>query len=116
MSEKYVLEELRGVFENSKIGFIGQNIKYDCIILKRFGVSVSNIVLDTKISAHLINPMKYSYRLEELAIEYLDYKKINIESLIGYKGNQVSMSEVNLAKIKDYACEDADVVYQLYDK
>ena len=114
LSTEYVLKELKESFENSNIGFIGQNIKFDAMILKRFGLNVSNIAFDTMIASHLINPMKNSYRLDDLALEYLDYKKINIESLIGYKGNQIGMSEVSLDKIKNYACEDADVVFQLF--
>ena len=68
------------------------------------------------LAAHLINPIKARYSLDNLSLEYLNYKKIDIENLIGYKGNQVNMSEVKVDKVKDYACEDADVVFQLYEK
>ena len=104
------------IFENHDIGFVGQNIKYDCIILNRFGISVKNIFFDTMVAAHLINPIKNTYSINDLSIEYLNYRKINIESLIGDKANQINMSEVAVSKITDYACEDADIALQLYQR
>ena len=116
LNKDEVLSELKDILESSSISFIGQNIKYDCIILSRLGINVLNISFDTMIAAHLINPMKSAYKLDDLSIEYLNYQKIDIESLIGYKGNQISMSEVEVNKIRDYACEDADVALKLYFK
>ena len=116
LSLDYILKELSAIFENQNIGFIGQNIKYDCIILNRFGISVKNIFFDTMVAAHLINPIKNTYSINDLSIEYLNYKKINIESLIGDKTSQINMSEVAVNKIKDYACEDADIAFQLYHR
>ena len=116
LSLDYILKELSTIFENQNIGFIGQNIKYDCIILNRFGISVKNIFFDTMVAAHLINPIKNTYSINDLSIEYLNYKKINIESLIGDKTSQINMSEVAVNKIKDYACEDADIAFQLYQR
>ena len=116
LSLDYILKELSAIFENQNIGFIGQNIKYDCIILNRFGISVKNIFFDTMVAAHLINPIKNTYSINDLSIEYLNYKKINIESLIGDKTSQINMSEVAVNKIKDYACEDADIAFQLYQR
>ena len=116
LSLDYVIKELRMIFENHDIGFVGQNIKYDCIILNRFGISVKNIFFDTMVAAHLINPIKNTYSINDLSIEYLNYRKINIESLIGDKANQINMSEVAVSKITDYACEDADIALQLYQR
>ena len=111
-----VLSELKEIWENPSLYFVGQNIKYDSIILSRIGIDVENIAFDTMLAAHLINPIKSTYKLDDLSLEYLNYKKINIEALIGYKGNQINMSEVSVHDVKDYACEDADVAFQLYDK
>ena len=85
-----------------KIAFVGQNIKYDCIVLRQFGIDVRNI-FDTMIAAHLVSPIRNIYNINQLSIDYLDYQKISIESLIGHKSSQVKMSEVPLDLIKDYA-------------
>ena len=111
-----VLSDLKQIWQNPKVSFIGQNIKYDCIVLSKIGINVENIIFDTMLAAHLINPVKARYRLDDLCLEYLNYKKINIESVIGYKGNQIKMSDVSIYDVRDYACEDADTVIQLYYK
>jgi len=111
-----IMSELKAIWENPENAFIGQNIKYDCLVLSCIGIDVKNIVFDTMLAAHLINPIKTRYALDDLCLEYLNYQKIDIESVIGYRGSQVNMSEVEADKVKDYACEDADTVFQLYQK
>ena len=115
LTSDYVLSQLKVIFENKKIAFVGQNIKYDCIVLRQFGIDVRNIFFDTMIAAHLVSPIRNIYNINQLSIDYLDYQKISIESLIGHKSSQVKMSEVPLDLIKDYACEDADIALQLYE-
>ena len=85
-------------------------------MLSKVGIDVENVIFDTMLAAHLIDPTKARYRLDDLCLEYLKYKKIDIESVIGYKGNQINMSDVSIYDVKDYACEDADSVIQLYHK
>ena len=116
LNKKQVLSDLKEIWQNSNLSFIGQNVKYDCVVLSRLGISVKNIIFDTMLAAHLINPTKARYRLDDLCLEYLNYRKVSIESVMGYKGNQMNMSEVSVYDIKDYACEDADVVIHLYDQ
>ena len=115
LSLDYVLSRLRVIFESKKIAFVGQNIKYDCIILRQLGIAVKNIYFDTMIAAHLVNPIRNVYNINELSLDYLGYQKISIESLIGHKSSQIKMFEVPLERIKDYACEDADITFQLYE-
>jgi len=115
LSLDYVLSRLRVIFESKKIAFVGQNIKYDCIILRQLGIAVKNIYFDTMIAAHLVNPIRNVYNINELSLDYLGYQKISIESLIGHKSSQIKMFEVPLEHIKDYACEDADITFQLYE-
>ena len=116
LDKEIVISDLKIIWEDSKNSFIGQNIKYDCLVLSCLDIKVKNIVFDTMLAAHLINPARARYNLDDLCIEYLNYQKIDIESLIGYKGNQINMSEVDVEKVKDYACEDAETVFQLYQK
>ena len=110
-----ILNSLKIIFENKNISFCGQNIKYDSIVLKQHGVSIANIYFDTMIAESLLNPDKHSYKLDYLALDYLNYKMVPIENLIGSGLSQLSMSEVDLDKIKFYACEDTDVTFQLVD-
>lgn len=115
-SRKYaekILAEFKPVFENSGIKKIGQNIKYDMIILKWYGVEVKGELFDTMIAHYLLQP-ELRHNMDFLSVKYLNYSPVSIETLIGKKGkSQGSMRDVPLEKIKDYAAEDADVTYQL---
>ena len=107
------LSILKEFLENKDIRKIGQNIKYDALILYRHGVKVSNIFLDTMIAAHILNPAAKSYKLDALSIEFLNYNMVPIEDLIGKGKDQITMDLVPLDKISYYAAEDADIVFQL---
>ena len=108
-----VLSIMKEFLENKDIRKIGQNIKYDALILYRHGVKVSNIFLDTMIAAHILNPAATSYKLDALSIEFLNYNMVPIEDLIGKGKDQITMDLVPLDKISYYAAEDADIVFQL---
>ena len=108
-----VLSIMKEFLENKDIRKIGQNIKYDALILYRHGVKVSNIFLDTMIAAHILNPAAKSYKLDALSIEFLNYNMVPIEELIGKGKDQITMDLVPLDKISYYAAEDADIVFQL---
>ena len=106
---------LKPVLENEKIPKTGQNIKYDALIMKRFGIDLQGIEFDTMIAAHLINPNARSYKLDNLSLSHLNYKMVPIQDLIGSGRNQITMDQVELADITFYAAEDADVVIELTD-
>jgi len=106
---------LKPVLENEKIPKTGQNIKYDALIMKRFGIELQGIEFDTMIAAHLINPNARSYKLDNLSLSHLNYKMVPIQDLIGSGRNQITMDQVELADITFYAAEDADVVIELTD-
>ena len=113
---KVIFDKLYPIFE-SEIKIIGQNLKYDCLILKRFNVNINKIAFDTYIAESLISPERNSYKLDNLAIDYLNYKMQPIEDLIGeVKNEQILMSQVPIDKICFYACEDVDVVLKIYNK
>ncbi|MEE2632190.1 MAG: DNA polymerase, partial [Candidatus Neomarinimicrobiota bacterium] len=106
---------LKPVLENEKIPKTGQNIKYDALIMKRFGIDLQGIEFDTMIAAHLIDPNARSYKLDNLSLSHLNYKMVPIQDLIGSGRNQITMDQVALADITFYAAEDADVVIELTD-
>jgi len=107
------LSVMKEFLENNDIRKVGQNIKYDALILYRHGVKISNIFLDTMIAAHILNPAAKSYKLDALSIEFLNYNMVPIEDLIGKGKDQITMDLVPLDKISYYAAEDADIVFQL---
>ena len=108
-----VVDIFKPVLENDQIIKIGQNIKYDFLILKWYDVNVKGKVFDTMISHYLLEP-ELRHNLNYLSESYLDYSPVPIESLIGKKGkNQLSMRDVPQEKIKEYAGEDADLTLQL---
>jgi DNA polymerase-1 len=100
-------------FENESIEKIGQNLKYDLKILSNYAISVKGKLFDTMIAHYLINP-DMRHNMDILSETYLKYSPKSIEDLIGKKGkNQLSMRDVPLEDIKEYAVEDADVTLQL---
>lgn len=108
-----IVQEFRLIFEDDNIRKIGQNVKYDILMLKHYGVEVKGPVYDTMIAHYLIQP-ELRHNLDYLCETYLGYQKVETESLIGKKGkNQQSMRQAPVDKLKDYACEDADLTLQL---
>ena len=112
---KQELLEFLPVFHDESIEKVAQNIKYDLTILKRYGIEVKGPLFDTMIAHYLFQPdMKHGMDL--LAENYLNYKTIPIESLIGKKGkNQRSMRDLDPMEVLNYAAEDADITLQLKD-
>lgn len=108
-----ILDAFKDVFENKNIRKIGQNIKYDILVLKNYGIKVQGEIFDTMIAHYLLQP-DLRHNLNYLAEQYLGYSPVEIEELIGKKGaNQGSMRNVPIDKLKDYAAEDADLTFQL---
>ncbi len=107
------LEKLRPILEDEAVKKYGQNIKYDWIVLKRHGISLKGVDFDTMVAAYLVNPSARRFNLDALAMEYLKMEKIPIADLIGTGKNQITMDQVALSQTAEYACEDADAVFQL---
>ena len=110
---KEVLALARPILEDHKVKKTGQNIKFDALVMKKHGINVAGITFDTMLAAHLIKPEGKSYKMDNLSLEYLNYRMVPIEDLIGKGKNQISMSDVDLEKASFYAAEDADVALQL---
>ena len=108
-----LIETLRPFFEDESIQKIGQNLKYDIKVLSKYNISVQGKLFDTMLAHYLINP-DMRHNMEVLAETYLNYTPISIVELIGKKGkNQLSMRDVSIEKITEYAVEDADITLQL---
>ena len=108
-----MLEIFRSVFENPSTLKIGQNIKYDILILGNYGIQVEGPLFDTMIAHYLIQP-ELHHNMDYLAEIYLGYKTVHIEELIGEKGRgQKNMADLSPSAVYEYACEDADVTLQL---
>ncbi|MEM1320904.1 MAG: DNA polymerase I [Bacteroidota bacterium] len=108
-----VLAEFAELFGNEKIGKIGQNIKYDMLLLKWYDIEVKGTLYDTMLAHYLIEP-ELRHNMNYMAESYLKYEPISIETLIGKRGkNQLTMRQVPVEKVVDYASEDADITLQL---
>ncbi len=105
-----VLEALRPVLENTKIQKVGQNIKYDQIVLARHGVDMQGLAFDDMLASYLLNPSKRAHNLDQIAMDFLDHKTITYADVVGKgRGALKSFAQVPLDKAAPYACEDADI-------
>ena len=101
------------ILESHDIVKIGQNIKFDSNVVKKYGIHIAGPIFDTLVAHYLLNP-EFRHNLNYLAETYLNYRMIPIEELIGAKGkNQLNMRQVAMDVLVDYACEDADITLRL---
>lgn len=107
----WTLEKLKPLLEEESVKKVGQNIKYDWVVLKQYGIDLRGILCDTMIASYLLNPTKHNHNLAEIAREYLDrevgdYKEVT-------DGKSMTFDQVALEKARDYSCEDAEVTLRL---
>jgi len=111
-----IINEFKDILENKEIAKIGQNIKYDMLILRWYDIEVQGKLWDTMVVHYIIEPEK-RHNLTYLSETYLNYAPVPIETLIGKKGkNQLSMRDAPIDKVKEYAGEDADLTWRLHHK
>lgn len=109
----FAIDKIKPVLENKKIKFIGQNIKYDYLVMRNYGIEIANIFFDTLIGAHVLQP-DGAHNMDALSEKYLSYKPISIKELIGKGKEQITMDKVDVNIAGEYAAEDADITLQLY--
>lgn len=109
-----VLDKLRPIFADPKIGKIGQNCKYDMAVLAKYNITVKPIECDTMIASYVLNPAG-SHNLDNLAQQNLDHTNIKYEELTGKGKKEINFSDVEVEKAAVYSCEDSDVTFRLYD-
>jgi DNA polymerase-1 len=115
LSLKVIQESLGPIFKDKNIFKIGQNIKYDYVVLKNAGIEVTPIMFDTMVGAYLINPNARAQSLNELAFMELGIEMVSISELIGKGKDQITFDKVEIEKASLYAAEDADITLRLYN-
>ncbi len=113
LDETKALEALAPILADAGLAKIGQNIKYDMIVLRNAGLQVEGIAFDTMIAAYVLDADRRSYALDSLATDLLGVRMTPISDLIGKGKKQITMDQVPLDRIADYACADADITYRL---
>jgi DNA polymerase-1 len=107
------MRPLVAMLEDPAVAKIGQNLKYDLLVLRRAGVALRGVAFDTMIASYVIDPGRREHGLDSLALQYLDHRTTTYEELCGKGKNEIPFPEVPLDAARDYACEDADVALQL---
>jgi DNA polymerase I len=113
LDPKHALEALRELLENPAVKKVGQNLKYDMIVLRSAGIKMAGAEFDTMIASYLLDAGERNHSLDELAKRYLNHTTIKISELIGTGQNQKRMDEVPVPLVTRYAAEDADVTWRL---
>ena len=109
------LDAVRPLLEDPSVLKVGQNIKYDLIVLKRAGIVLRGIVFDTMIASYLLNPSERNHNLDDMASNYLNYTTITYKELVGRGKDAVPITDVPLERLADYAVEDADITLRLFN-
>jgi len=119
MPDQLALEEvlnlLKPVLENPNIKKIGQNIKYDWMVLSLYGIDLKGVIFDTMLASYLINPSKRAHNLDQIALDFLGHKTTTYKEVVGKGKNISGFAQVTLDKAVPYACEDADITLMAYN-
>ena len=123
LDRNMVLTRLKPILENPNIGKIGQHLKYDAHILSFYDIDLlgsihakpNNWAMDTMLASYVINAAATRHGMDDLARHYLHTQTISFEDVAGKGAKQVSFDQVAIDLASDYACEDADITYQLFD-
>ena len=112
-STEKVLQQFSTLFNSKEIIWIGQNLKYDLLVLKWYDIELKGNIFDTMLAHYVIEP-DGKRSMDLLSAQYLGYEPVHIDELIGKKGkSQGNMRDVEIEKVKEYAAEDADITFQL---
>ncbi len=115
LSREQVLDELKPFLENPDIGKIGQNIKYEHHIFKKYGIDLKGMAHDTMLQSYVLNSTASRHNMDDLARFYLNRQTIHYEDVAGKGVKQISFDQVDLELAVPYASEDADVTFQLHE-
>ena len=113
LNEKNIINKLKPVLEDKSIKKIGQNIKFDFIVLYRRGIDM-NSMEDTMLMSYVLDAGKNRHNMDTLSEIHLNHKTISFKELVGSGKKQINFSEVEINSAKNYAAEDADITYRLY--
>jgi DNA polymerase-1 len=115
LEKKFVLEKLRPILEDKNIRKIGQNIKYDLLVLKKSGIDVEGVYFDTMIASYITNPIGRGHSLDVMAFAEFGHENMKISDLIGVGQKQKSFAEVSVEDACHYSGEDSDIAWRLYE-
>ncbi len=110
-----VLAALKPILENPAIGKIGQNIKYDWMVLARQGIDLQGVRFDTMVASYLLNPSKRSHSLDQIAMDFLGHKTITYAEVVGKGSKKAGFEPVPVEQAIPYAAEDADITLMAYE-
>lgn len=110
---QHALAVLKPIMENPSINKIGQNIKYDLLVLSHYGIEVKGVSFDTMIASYVLNPSKPSHGMDALALEYLNYKTMTYAEVTGTGKKQIGFEAVDVQTATRYSGEDADITLRL---
>jgi DNA polymerase-1 len=110
-----VRSRLAPILADEKVKKIGQNIKYDLLVLQNAGLPVEGVYFDTRVASYCLDPERSSHSMNHMALDFLNYECIPISALIGKGKNELTFDMVDTAAACEYAAEDADVTFQLYE-
>jgi len=108
-----VLGRLKPILENPAIGKVGHNIKYEYIVLKKYGIELQGIFCDTMVASYVLNPSRYRHNLDDVALDRLNHTMISFKDVAGSGKKQVTFDLVPLSRAVEYACEDSDITNML---
>jgi len=111
---KTVRRELATILADENVKKIGQNIKYDMLVLQNAGMPVKGIYFDTMVASYCLDPGRRNHSLDQMALDFLNYECVPISALIGKGKNQLTFDMVDTEAACEYAAEDADITWQLY--
>ena len=114
LSQDEFVKIFRPVFENKKIKKVCQNGKFDISVMRSIGIEVNNFYFDTMLASYVIDPDQ-KHGMDDLSEKYLKYKPIPISNLIGEKKDPTHIFDVNVDALSEYAAEDADITFRLYE-
>ncbi len=115
LKAKDCLHSLKSLFEDKHFLKVGQNIKYEIMILKNFDIDLQGVDFDTMVASYCLNPAKPNHNLDDIAMEHLGVRITDIVELIGTGKSQITMDQVDLDKLYRYGCQDSDVTLRLSD-
>lgn len=113
LGSSYILQGLKPILENAKIGFCGHNIKYDYLVLANYDIQIATLIFDTMLAAYLLNSHVKQHDLERLFLDYFGRVKPDISELLGKGKAAISLMEVPVESLGLYCCEEADYIYRL---
>ncbi len=113
LSREDIINYLKPVFNDNDIKKTGHNIKYDIIVLNKFGINVKGVKWDTMILSYLLEPNRHSHKLDDLSMDYLGYKMISYKEIAGVGKKELTLDNVPLEKVSFYSCEDSDITFRL---